>query len=761
MNDNDWETIRKITGLKSLDLSGAVATKVPENQFSEFTAFEEIKLSPSVKSIGSQSFYKTSLKTITFPADVESIGNYAFESCQQLASVSFEPGSKLTKIGESSFNSCVGLETVSLPDMLTTISSQAFYGCSKLSNLVLPAGLITIESSAFRNAKNLTFVDFPETLKTIRSEAFRETGLEVVVLPKGVSYIGSSAFYRCKSLTELVLPGEVLDYTKTSTNSGISSVFYECSALKSITCLATTPPVIDSATLYNVDLSQVTLHVPDFSIVNYKLADGWLECGTIVGDVKSDEWYVKGDLSLSNNRRMEGTPAVTLAGGSTLTVGGVDPMPMSSLKMRADFTKSVWSYPQFINGSAAMTAGDVSTEITVSANRWYFITIPYEVKVSEILHSDSNASIAVRHYDGGLRASAGSGGWQDEEEIMHEGQGYIVQTNQAGVITFPAYQNGTEGLFYPNAKKKQLESNTSDDPANSGWNLVGNPWQSHYDMYYTMLTSPIIIWNHSDRNYVAYSLIDDDVILPPYRNFFIQATDEVKEIEFGTAGRQFTVETMRNNTRSAAADRELYNLELIYNGVADRTRIVLNSDASLAYEPGRDAVKFLSDDSGVPQLYSVSESGDRLSINERPIENGEIKLGFYSPGAGELCLSLPKADGNVEITDSKTGETYVMAAGDSFLFTADENGNCDDRLSIKIIKPLSGIASPEAAPAEIICDGSVIKVIGEKSVNITIVSLDGIIEVNQTLTEGNGVYHLPAGLHIVKAGSMVKKCVIK
>ena len=91
---------------------------------------------------------------ITIPQSVTTIGESAFESCSALTSVSMP---EATTIGDGAFGNCDGLTSVSMP-AVTTIGILAFFYCSALTSVDIPASVTMIGEGAFTYCDALTSV---------------------------------------------------------------------------------------------------------------------------------------------------------------------------------------------------------------------------------------------------------------------------------------------------------------------------------------------------------------------------------------------------------------------------------------------------------------------------------------------------------------------------------------------------------------------------------------------------------------------------
>jgi hypothetical protein len=87
------------------------------------------------------------LKSISIPASVESLGDQCFYECSSLSSVTFGSGSKLVGIEARAFATCPRLKSISIPSSVESFGDQCFYECRSLSSVTFESGhfVITID----------------------------------------------------------------------------------------------------------------------------------------------------------------------------------------------------------------------------------------------------------------------------------------------------------------------------------------------------------------------------------------------------------------------------------------------------------------------------------------------------------------------------------------------------------------------------------------------------------------------------------------
>ena len=671
-------------------------------------------------------------------SQLEVIGNYAFQNCPQLKSVNFRNMNNLhaikyaafadcgqmeefimpnsvTEMGYYMFHNNTSMKKVHLSNALTYVADMAFRNCTALTEVHLPSNAETIYRNAFESTTALRHIDIPETVNTIQLHAFYNCGLDSIVLPIKLTNLGHQCFHSSQNLKYAEMPSFISSdsysyrdsygrndgdgyYTYTA-SSGWDNTFQNCPAIEKIVMRSATPPAVrNDITNGGLAKNLITLVVPSFAVVSYKLDTYWYQFGSIVEGDDVDYWKITSPLMLTNNRRMQGTPDVDLYFGGQLTVGGSAPFPMNNFNMYVNESNP----GRLLNTCEEMTASKANIKFTAEGGRWYFFTVPYNVYLSAITASN-DAIYVIRYYDAQNRAANGaSGSWKNvDSDKLIAGQGYILNCNKACEITFPATASSAkQKLFNTKDVSTSLTTNESATKANRSWNYVGNPYPCYYDIYYMEFTAPITVWNGS--TYQAYSIADDEFVLRPMQSFFVQKPDAVSKIIFPKEGRQLTTAISHGSAAHAPArvarqaNRFLFNLTITCDGQSDMTRVVINNEASMGYEIECDASKFMSLSADVPQIYTLDGEGNTYAINERPLESGQVRLAYYAGKAGVYTINAQRADGKVWLYDAEEDRTVDLTEEDYTFQSTATNGFDSSRftLTFEVDDPTGIIDTP-------------------------------------------------------------------
>ena len=296
----DSEGVLTISG--SGDMHGYGSSDAP--WYGSRSRVKSAVIAEGVTSIGESAFENCrSLTSVTIPNSVTSIGGCAFDECWSLTSVTI-PDS-VTSIGDGAFASCTSLTSVTIPDSVTSIGGGAFAWCTSLTGIWVTEGNSHYSSDAsgvlFSKDKT-TLVQYPgafaayaipDSVTSIGAGAFGGcTSLTSVTIPDSVTSIGQHAFNGCRSLTSVTIP------------DGVTSIgayaFSECSSLTSVTIPDSVTSIGGGAFQGCISLTSVT--IPD-SVTS--IGDGAFASCTSLTDVyyagSEAQWKAISISSTGNN----------------------------------------------------------------------------------------------------------------------------------------------------------------------------------------------------------------------------------------------------------------------------------------------------------------------------------------------------------------------------------------------------------------------------------------------------------------------------
>ena len=233
---------------------GLGITSIGNYAFNNCYGLQTLTLPSGITTIMGYTFaYCLALKSLTIPAGVTSIGNYLCMNCNVLQSLSIPYG--IISIGGSMVSSCFSLKSLTIPDSVTSIGTYAFSGCYSLhSSLTIPNGVTSIGNSTFNNCHSLLSLTIPDSVTSIGSSAFMNCqALQTLSISNNITSIGNNAFSGCSGLTSFSIADGV-----TSIGDG---TFGSCTNLQSLTIPDSVTSIGSSA--FSGCYSLQSLTIPD------------------------------------------------------------------------------------------------------------------------------------------------------------------------------------------------------------------------------------------------------------------------------------------------------------------------------------------------------------------------------------------------------------------------------------------------------------------------------------------------------------------
>ena len=713
----------KMVNLRVLDLSEATV---------ESSSYKYYENYYSKDNVITGYFAPSTVVTLKLPQGITALEDYAFSGCSLLRSITLPEG--ITDIPYCAFSGCSSLTAIAVPESVTMIDSFAFGDCSNLTTISLPEGITSIGSCAFIRCTKLTSIYLPKTLQDIGSSAFENTGLTEMHLPPYLKTIGRNAF---------------------TSSSNLNTIY------------AYMPDIVNITTSTFTTYQTASLYVPEFLYNNYYYDTQWSQFLNVMKTNLNPDDYItlpaNGDIVFEDgDERIPDTSDGEHIDGEVGDEGGVtvigdDPQPFDEVDQDVDGDGTGGSLIGDDDGEnqGNLPVNRLRVRITVQPNRWYFFCFPWDVIISECTYP---GQYVWRQYDGLIRAMQGANGWQpvtgDRLEALH---GYIFQSSKGGKLIL-TFDHPTFGGDRPINLTPYITGNKQDE----SWNFVGNPYSCYYDFQEDDYSAPITVWNGS--SYQAYRPGDDDYHLRPYEAFFVQKPANTEQIGFEPERRetylrsQATAEVRREVRRARGIDpkRQLVNLQIMDSEgqQLDRTRVVINNEASTAYELECDAAKFMSNDAQA-QLYSL-ESGVAMSINERSLQ-GDIRLGYIAKKAGTLSISAPRMDKPMVLIDTEMGTTFDLTLGNYDFQT--KAGTNNTRFLLRENAEATGIGSlAERTGVVIGTQQGGLAIGGAEGKTVNVFTTSGAQAGQHT---GNGFIALQRGIYVVEVDGQSAKIAVK
>lgn len=199
-------------------------------------------------------FFSCSIKSITIPNNITSIGDSAFFRCENLSNVKL--GNNVLSIGDDAFSCCKNISNINIPDCVVSIGENAFYSCS-LTDITIPDSVASIGRGAFSYCEDLLNINVAKNnmnYSSIDGILFNKEHTELIlypcsknnvkyVIPNSVTSVANDAFYNCTILENIVIPKNVHKIGDTA--------FGSCDNLLSITIENSSCIIYDSTyTIY-------------------------------------------------------------------------------------------------------------------------------------------------------------------------------------------------------------------------------------------------------------------------------------------------------------------------------------------------------------------------------------------------------------------------------------------------------------------------------------------------------------------------------
>ena len=224
-----------------------------------------------------------------------------------------------------------------------------------------------------------------------------------------------------------------------------------------------------------------------------------------------------------------------------------------------------------------------------------------------------------------------------------------------------------EGAIQQGSLTTNLNYTSTGVAANDGWELVANRYPSEIDFdalhaLSTGIAPTYYVFDAENFVYTSYTVGVGGTatgFIPSGQSFWVQTTAAGAALQFE--------ESMKSNVGSAF-ERDFPGLskialQLERNGLKHVTTVVLEEDASIDFEPGKDAFVLGSVSDSAPLIAAVATDGELTAVNRISLENVTSIPVHVKAVAGSFTFRVIDAEYIPEgvcmsIEDLETGEFF-------------------------------------------------------------------------------------------------------
>lgn len=731
------------------------------------TTITSFSFGPNVEHIPSGLCYNmtnTSFTSVTIPSNVTSMGTNVYQGCSNLRTVNWNATNcadftsstapfEAVKTALTTFKFgygvhhipaylCKGMTNITgitggiqgmlIPTTVTSIGEDAFDGCSQFTRVDYEGN----NSYTVTHIDDWAQIDFASA----KANPLYYAGTLYVVVPpisgsNSVPGLGEQRDLVFKETTTTIKPYAFVNLTRaTSVTLGTdmttigAKTFDGCSNITSVTSWAETPPTLGSDAWNGVPaVTPISVLCPDIETA-YKATDWNRFTGTwsYLISTCNDNLVIESDKTMSAAVASSFRGNILVKSGVTFTMNNVTYSrhvyiknltlePAARIELTNDARYKIINLIMQRSGHSStdnvataqikgsLTANNLILDFTLDDSRWFPISLPQTVSVSNVTIGGSSLNIDVNspsancyamYFDGARRATEGFSStgdnwqWLENSGSFEANKGYLIGLpggEHTLRFTMPGYTfNETTN------KNVSVAENPSDNYLDAGWNLIGNPFlQNYHNTTATMavgsdnLTAVVLL--SAEGEHLNYSETEvSEAIIPPFSAMFVQSP--------ATGSLVFDNASARKNSpvrRQQTAETSFLQLSLIGNGASARTNFLIGDDYNENYTIGADLVKWFNDNykaQAAPTLYSY-KSGNRLAFNARSEQlMTDVPVGFYATKDGAYTFSLTNNADLFEcvlLRDLELNRTIDLKTTDYEFQTA--VGTVDNRFTISAI----------------------------------------------------------------------------